>query len=156
MTPQPAAARRSLVVLAIIVGALVLVSLVVVFTRGEPELLDESTPEGVVQRYSAAVLAGDEDTALSYLANDARSDCGTIAVTETENLRISLVATEPVGDGDSVDVTVSLSRGSNGGPFGGSAYEYEERFSLTQVDDGWRIETAPWELAFCRNDGFSG
>ncbi|GGF03172.1 hypothetical protein [Mycetocola zhadangensis] len=155
MTSQPAA-RRGLGVLAILVGVLVIVSLIVVFTRGELELLDESTPEGVVQRYSAAVLDGDEDAALRYLAAEAQSDCGLIAVTETENLRVSLVSTENGDDGGSADVTVSLSRGSNGELFGGSGYEYEERFSLTKVGSDWRIETAPWELAFCRNDGFSG
>jgi hypothetical protein len=80
-------------VLALIVGLLVAVSLVVVFGRGEPKLLDASTPEGVVQRYSAAVLDGDEDTALDFLTDEARVDCGSIATTETETLRISLVST---------------------------------------------------------------
>lgn len=155
MTPTPASARRSLVILGIIVGVLVLVSLIVVFTRGEPDAFDESSPEGVVQRYSVAVLDGDEDAALEYLADEARVDCGTIAGTETDNLRVSLVSTETSDDGDSVEVTVSLGRDSSGGPFGGSGYEYEEKFVLERVDSEWRILTAPWELAFCRNDGFS-
>ena len=155
MTSQPVSVQRSLVLLALVVGILVVVSLIVVFTRGAPEPIDESTPEGVVQRYSAAVLDGSEDAATKYLADDARVDCGTIAVTETESLRISLVNSELAENGDAADVTVSLNRDSSGGPFGGSGYEYEESFSLVRVDDGWRIETAPWELAFCRNDGFS-
>jgi hypothetical protein len=153
MTSQSASVRRPLAILAALVGVLVIVSLVVVFTRGEPELFDESTPEGIVQRYSAAVLKEDEDAALEYLAEETRVDCGTVAGTENANLRITLVGTEYHGQND-VDVTVSLSRGSSG-PFDGSGYEYEEAFSLTQVDGDWRIVTAPWELAFCRNDGFS-
>ena len=155
MSPPPVSARRNLVILGIVVGVLVVVSLIVVFTRGEPEAFDESTPEGVVQRYSVAVLDGDEDAAQEYLADEARVDCGTIAGTETENLRISLVSTTTSNDGDSVEVTVSLVRDSNGGPFGGSGYGYEENFALERVDSEWRILTAPWELAFCRNDGFN-
>jgi hypothetical protein len=155
MTTQPVSPRRSLWVLALVVGLLVAVSLVVVFGRGEPKLLDASTPVGVVQRYSAAVLDGDEDTALAFLTDQARVDCGSIATTETETLRISLVSSTERPGGNTADVTVSLSRDYAGGPFGGSSYEYEESFSLQKVGDDWRIETAPWELAFCRNDGFS-
>jgi hypothetical protein len=154
MTPQSFRAHRSVLVLAVVVGALVIVSLVVVFSRGEPPLLDESTPEGVVQRYSSAVLDGDEDAALGYLSDDAQVDCGVIAVTETEDVRVSLISTDI--EGESAEIAVSIARQSDGGPFGGSGYEYEESFSLTRTGDEWRIETAPWELAFCRNDGVTG
>ncbi|MCP2031956.1 hypothetical protein L1277_002054 [Okibacterium sp. HSC-33S16] len=155
MTTHPVSPRRGLAVLALVVGVLVVVSLVVVFSRGEPELRDASTPEGVVQRYSVAVLDGDEDAALEYLTEQARVDCGSIATTETETLRISLVSTTERPGGNAAEVTVSLSRDSSGGPFGGSGYEYEESFVLEKVGDDWRIETAPWELAFCRNERFS-
>ena len=58
-----------------LIGALVVVALVVVFTRGAPAPLDESTPEGVVQRYSAAVIEGDEATAITYLVPALGDDC---------------------------------------------------------------------------------
>lgn len=149
MTPAPAPARRSLVILVSAIVLLVIVSLVVVFARGEPERLDESTPEGVVQRYSAAVLDGDEDAALEYLADEARVDCGMIHT--MNDLRVARVATEESADGDSVDVTVSLGRPSSGGIFDGSSFEYEDTFALVRDGDEWRILTAPWDLAFCRN-----
>ena len=149
MTSTPVPARRSLLVLVAVIALLVVVSLVVVFTRGEPEQLDESTPEGVVQRYSAAVLDGDEDAALGYLAKEARVDCGTIHT--MDDLRVAHVSTEESADGDTVDVTVSLGRPSSG-IFDGSSYEYEDTFVLVSDGDEWRVLTAPWDRAFCRTD----
>ncbi|MFU8945904.1 hypothetical protein ACLRGF_04135 [Mycetocola zhadangensis] len=151
MTPPSVNLRRRLSLIALVLGVLVLAAVVVLLTRGAPPALDESTPEGVVQRYSSAVLEGDEERALQYLAEEARVDCGTITATETEEVRITLVSTD-VTDA-SATVTVSIARQSGVGLLGASGYEYTESFSLTQAGDGWRIETAPWELAFCRNDG---
>ena len=64
------AARKPDRILTIIVAAiagLVILALAVVFTRGVPPAPDESTPVGVVQRYSAAVLGGNTAVADSYL-----------------------------------------------------------------------------------------
>lgn len=59
---------RILIVILSIIAVLVAVALAAVFFRGQPELLDEGTPAGVVQRYAAAVLDGDEAAAAGYLA----------------------------------------------------------------------------------------
>jgi hypothetical protein len=149
MTQVSAPARRNLFILLSVIAVLVIVSLIVVFTRGEAELLDESTPEGVVQRYAMAVVDGDDGAAVDYLSDRARDDCGTIESTVTNDLRVTLISTD-LRD-DSADVRVQISR-HEGGAFG-SEYSYEEDFRLVQDGGDWRIETAPWELTVCLMDG---
>lgn len=149
MTTEAAPARRTLIVLLSVIAVLVIVSLVVVFTRGAPELLDESTPEGVVQRYSSAVIEGDEDAALGYLSDEAREQCGSVQNTVDDDFRVTLIST--TSRGDSADVTVRISR-SDGGPFA-SEYSYEEDFRLVSSGEDWLVESAPWELTVCSMDG---
>ncbi|MET0716290.1 MAG: hypothetical protein ABWY23_06200 [Mycetocola sp.] len=149
MTHAAAAARRNLILLLGVIAVLVIVALVVVFTRGEPELLDESTPEGVVQRYSTAVLEGDDDAAMDYLSAGAQEECGTVQNTSADDIRVTLISTDRRED--SADVRVQVSR-HEGGAFG-SEYSYEEDFRLVQEGGDWVIETAPWELAICLMDG---
>lgn len=149
MTTAPAPARRTLIVLLSVIAVLVIVSLVVVFTRGAPELLDESTPEGVVQRYSTAVLEGDESAAIGFLSPEAEDQCGTVESTVSDDVRVTLVSTD-LRD-DSATITVRITR-HDGGPFG-SEYGYEDTFRLLSSGDGWLVESAPWELMVCPTDG---
>ncbi|WP_411721952.1 hypothetical protein [Mycetocola sp.] len=149
MTHAAAGARRNLVILLSVIAVLVIVSLVVVFTRGEAELLDESTPEGVVQRYSLAVVDGDDDTAVGYLSADVRENCGTVGNFVSDDLRVTLISTE-LRD-DSADVRVQISRHEGGAL--GSEYSYEENFRLVSDGGEWLIEFVPWELAVCPMDG---
>jgi hypothetical protein len=76
---EPPAERRrpdrTLLAIVAAIAALVVVALIVVFTRGEPAPVDEATPAGVVQRYSAAVIAGDEAAAAAYLTDTAKDRC---------------------------------------------------------------------------------
>jgi hypothetical protein len=148
MTHAAAGARRHLILLLSAIAVLVIVSLVVVFTRGEPELLDESTPEGVVQRYSIAVVDGDDDTAVGYLSAGARDQCGTVQNHGTENLRVTLISTD-LRD-DSADVRVRMTR--QGGLFG-EEYPSEDDFKLVRAGDDWALEYVPWELNICLMDG---
>lgn len=133
-----------LVVLAVL-GVVVIVALIVVFTRGRPTPLDAGTPGGVVQRYSAAVLAGDEDLAAGYLTEDALSDCDGQSPSITEDIRVTLVGTTERDT--SADVRVTLTTSYDGGPFGPNEYRSDDVFDLLKVDDAWRIEQAPWQLA---------
>ena len=62
MTPMTDPNRRSRITLIALIAGVVLVvviALIAVFTRGGAAPLDEGTPEGVVQRYSQAVVEGD-------------------------------------------------------------------------------------------------
>ncbi|MBG6239859.1 hypothetical protein IWX78_002849 [Mycetocola sp. CAN_C7] len=149
MTTAQPPARRTLLVLLSVLAVLVIIAFVAVFTRGEPALLDESTPEGVVQRYSAAVLDGDEDAAIEYLADDVQDECGTVENFASDDIRMTLVSTSLRDDSADVDVLITT---GGGGPFG-SEYSYEESFRLVKAGEGWRVETAPWELAVCQMDG---
>lgn len=150
VVPDPEPARRPdrtlLVILAVIAG-LVIVALVVVFSRGEPEQLDESTPEGVVQRYSAAVIDGDEAEATGYLVPEAAEDCIRLETAPVDRMRVTLVSTTERDDTADVDVLISWSY--DDGPLGGSGIEERGVFDLVLADDGWRIERAPWPLTIC-------
>ncbi|MET1051121.1 MAG: hypothetical protein ABWX65_00640 [Mycetocola sp.] len=149
MTTATAPARRTLIVLLSVLAALVIIALAVVFTRGEPALLDESTPEGVVQRYTTAVLDGDEDAAMGYLSDEAQGNCGSVESYTSDDLRLTLVTTNLHDDSADVDVLITT---GGGGPFG-SEYSYEDTFRLVADGDSWRVETTPWELAVCQDDG---
>lgn len=144
--PAPRPDRTLLIILAVIAG-LVIVALIVVFSRGEPEQLDESAPEGVVQRYAAAVIDGDESEAKRYLEPDLAEDCVPIETVPVDRMRVTLVkTTEREGSAD-VDVLITWSYDE--GPFGGSGIEERGTFDLVDTDDGWRIESAPWPLTIC-------
>ncbi|WP_241843038.1 hypothetical protein [Agromyces albus] len=138
---------RTLIVILGVIGALVIVALIVVFTTGEPELLDESTPEGVVQRYSAAVIDGDEAAAMEYLVPELADSCERTAIGPVDGMRVTLVSTTERDD--SADVNVLMVTSYDGGPFGSSEYEEEAVFDLVAADGGWLIESAPWSLAIC-------
>ncbi|KRE72757.1 hypothetical protein [Arthrobacter sp. Soil762] len=145
-----AAARkpdRILIAILSVIALLVVVGLVVVFTRGGPDALDGSTPQGVVQRYSTAVIDGDTATANSYLTEAANSLCGGFRESGPLPTRVVLIsATER---GNSALVKVSVVGSGSGGPFGPSEYEMEDRFSLVKTDSKWLIDRAPYQLLSC-------
>jgi hypothetical protein len=135
---------RILIVLLSAIGALVVVALAVVFLRGEPEPLDENSSAGVVQRYSAAVIDGDTDTAGSYLTEGAKTQCSGKFDGMPRPSRVVLVsATERA---ESATVTVSIVQSAGGGPFGPSEYESEDIFSLLKVGGTWKVDSAPYTL----------
>jgi hypothetical protein len=141
--------RTLLIILGVIV-VLVGVSLAVVFARGEPEVLDADTPEGVVQRYAAAVISGDETAAQEYLVPEVVASCERFGDLQTDNLRVVLV--ETTERDTSADVRVSIVTTYEGnGLFGSSEFASERTFDLVTVDGVWLIETSPWELAVCGN-----
>lgn len=150
MNAAPARPDRTLIVILSVIGVLVIVALAVVFSRGEPKLLDESTPAGVVQRYSAAVISGDEDAAVEYLTPALREECDAYQPTYVENVRVTLGSTTERAE--SADVTVFIvTTYEEGGPFGPSESEVEENFNLEKVDGTWLISTTPWSLTICTN-----
>jgi hypothetical protein len=138
---------RTLIVILGVIGALVIVALIVVFTRGGAAPLDESTPEGVVQRYSAAMLEGDEDAAIGYLTPEIGESCERIGPNLAEGLRVTHVSTTERDD--TADVRVLIVTSYEGGLFGSSEYEEEAAFDLVKDDGRWFIESTPWQLAVC-------
>lgn len=140
---------RTLLALLAAVGALVIVALAVVFTRGQPAALDEGTPAAVVQRYSAAVIAGDETAAAAYLSEPARNSCGNVEQMAAGNLRVTLVSTTERAD--SADVRVLVTVSGSGGPFGNSEYQVDGVFDLVKTGGTWLINGVPWPLTVCPN-----
>jgi len=138
-----------LVVILGIIGALVVVALAVVFSRGAPEPLDPSTPEGTVQQYATAVVAGDEKTAARYLSRTALDSCERVERPSTDNVSIRLVSST-IRD-DTADVKVSITTSYGSGPFGASDYETDAVVDLVRIDGSWLIDNAPWELTICPN-----
>lgn len=132
-----------------VVAVLAVAALAVVFSRGEPALLDESTPQGVVQRYAAAVIDGDETAAATYLTEAARTQCVDFERAPTENLRVTLVSTTERESSADVRVLIVVSNG--GGPFGNSEYETQDVFDLVRTDGKWLVDSAPWQLRTCSN-----
>jgi len=130
-----------------VIGVLVLVALIVVFTRGQPAQLDAGTPGGVVQRYSAAVLDGDEELAAEYLTEDALADCDGSSSAITEDIRVTLLGTEERAS--SADVRVSIVTSYDDGLFGPNEYTTDDTFDLVTVDGDWMIDQAPWQLMVC-------
>lgn len=130
------------------IAVLVVVAVIVVFTRGAPQPLDEGTPERAVQEYAAAVIDGDHQAAQELLSPTWTEDCGRMDYGATAtNLRITLVSTDI--HGDTATVAVLVGTGAGNGPFGGSGYEYEDAFQLEQHGDRWLIAAMPWDLSIC-------
>lgn len=130
-----------------VIGVLVVAALAVVFSRGDPEPLDEASPAGVVQRYSTAVIDGDTATAESYLTEGARSICRGSFSAEPRPARVVLISTTERDQ--TATVRVSIVHSSQDGPFGPSEYEMEDIFSLAREDGNWKISQVPYPLMAC-------
>jgi hypothetical protein len=130
-----------------VIALLVVTSLAIVFTRRESAVLDPSTPAGVVQAYSAAVIDGDKRTAETFLSPGGLARCTSMVTSGISNLRVRLLATDE--HADTARVRVLIVQGSGGGPFGVSDYESEDAFDLVKIDGKWRIDVAPWQFLAC-------
>jgi hypothetical protein len=137
--------RWALIALIAAVALVVVIALVAVFLRGNPVQYAEDTPEGVVQRYSQAVVDGDLDTALTYVVAEVADTCDRIET--PDQMRVTLVKTTQTGDGAQVDVRITTVYDS--GPLGTNEYSSDGTFRLVTSGDSWLIESAPWELAVC-------
>jgi hypothetical protein len=128
------------------VGLVVAIALVAVLVRGgNPVAFAENTPEGVVQRYSQAVIDGDEQTALTYVVPEVASACEHTGT--SEDVRVTLLKTQEQDTGATVEVRMTSL--SSGGPFGTSEYSSDDSFRLVKSGDTWLIQSAPWQLAVC-------
>lgn len=141
---------RTLLAILAAIAVIVVVALIAVFTRGAPAPVDEATPAGVVQRYSAAVIAGDETAAATYLTDAARNRCSSgMERMSGDNLRVTLVSTTERPASADVRVLITVSEG--GGPFGSAEYQIEDGFDLVKTGDKWLIDRAPWQLTVCQD-----
>ncbi|NVM95869.1 hypothetical protein [Arthrobacter wenxiniae] len=138
---------RVLLVIVLAIALLVIVALAAVFTRGGPQVLDETTPQGVVQRYSTAVIEGDTATASTYLTPAAGSLCRSYQEPGPPPSRVVLISTTERSS--TAVVRVSVVSSDSDGLFGPSEYETEDRFSLIKTDGKWLVDQAPYPLLVC-------
>lgn len=133
----------------IVIAALVLsaVSALVSALR-EDVKLSANTPEGVVQLYLTAIIAGKNDQAASYFASDSTCDASDIdRAYVSDTLRVNLVSTSI--DGSSAYVKIDANTGASG-PFD-DGYTESHTYRLTQESGKWLIEGIPWPLWDCGN-----
>ncbi|MGV8911980.1 MAG: hypothetical protein ACOH14_05120 [Rhodoglobus sp.] len=149
MTQPAARPDRTLIAILSIIAAIVVIALVVVFTRGGPADVDPATPEGVVQSYSLAVVDSDYAAARDFLLTELRENCDKADLNTIQGLRMTVISS--IINDDTAVVRVSMERGS--GDFGGSGYVSEEVFTLVLEDRLWKIESTPWDLTLCYNQG---
>ena len=118
-------------------------------TRGGPADVDPATPEGVVQSYSRAMVDSDYRAARDFLASSLLDNCDRAEPNAIQGLRMTVISSKV--SGDTAVVRVAMERGS--GEFGGSGYESDEVFTMIREGGLWKIETTPWDLTLCYNQG---
>jgi hypothetical protein len=139
-------------VLAAVVGVVVVLAVVagVVGAHRSAPTLDPNTPQGVVQEYLKAVLAEDYAAAATLLSST--SGCH-LADVSSANVSSSarIVLHDTVVDGDTAVVTLDVTEGADGGPFGDSGYTHTERITAERDGGAWKISGSPWLLYLCRS-----
>ena len=135
-------------ILAVIVIAALVLSAVsaLVSSLREDVKFSANTPEGVVQLYLTAIIAGKNDQAASYFSSDSTcnaSDIDRAYVSDT--LRVNLVSTSI--DGNSAYVKIDANTGASG-PFD-DGYTESHTYRLTQESGKWLIEGIPWPIWDC-------
>ena len=131
-----------------------MIALIAVFARGGPTQLDADTPEGVVQRYSQAVVDGDVPTALTYLVPEVADVVRTACRRAPMTCRLTLL--ETTERDDTARVRGARRHGVRiGSVRRRTSTRAKGSFDLVKVGGDWLIETAPWQLAVCEDSGVS-
>ena len=118
-------------------------------TRRGP-VYDPATPEGVVQAYVAAVVDGNHDEAVRFLA--AGGPCSVADLDRAylpDGTRVVLRGAQTTGDTARVDVDVAM---SSGDLFGGPETFDKHTFRLTRSGGVWRVTGEPWPMSGCTKE----
>jgi hypothetical protein len=138
--------RIALIILAVVVAVVVVAAIVAVLLRGGATSFDPESPEGVVQRYTQALIDGDLATAQELAATTSEEGCG-FSPGGPDDYRVTLMGTTVDDDSAQVRVLVSTTYGQD--VFGSGQYQSEEVFRLVKSADAWLIAAAPWQLTVC-------
>ena len=134
-------------VLLAVVAAIAVVGLIVSVALNKPAAqLDRTTPEGAVQAYLAAVVAGDFDAAAKWL--DPKGNCAVDDLDRAyfaNDVKISLKSSNESTNSAVVRIGIE---NSNGDPFGGSFTE-DHTIRLVKAANGWLISGIPWPMYEC-------
>ncbi|GAA3526021.1 hypothetical protein GCM10022263_13480 [Nocardioides daeguensis] len=132
--------------LAAVVGAIVVASLITAVASRHPARLEPGSPEAAVQDYLDAVLERDAEAAARHLAPD--SPCGVEDLDKAyvdDDVRVRLRDTDVTGG--TARVAVAITTGS--GELIPSGWTEEHTFRLRRVDGAWLITGSPWPLFEC-------
>lgn len=136
---------RPLLVGAVVILVVLALAVIAIAVGGRTISLDPDSPEGVVQRYTQAVIDGDRPTAEALLADGDRCDSYQDPYMDTD-IRVTLGDVRITGDTAVVEVTVGY---GGGDPFAPYDYSDRSRFLLTNVDGAWLIDETPWPFWIC-------
>lgn len=139
--------NRALVIFVGAVVALAVAAGLVVANRHTP-VLDPDTPEGIVQEYLQAVIAGDYPAAAELLSPSSGCDVSDLAAAYAPG-SARIVLDRVAVDGDHAVVTVDVTEDSGDGPFGSSGYSHSERITVQREGGTWKIAGSPWLLSSC-------
>lgn len=136
---------RPLIIGGVVILTVLLLAVIAIVAGGRTVELDPDSPEGVVQRYTQAVIDGDLATAEALMV-DGR-DCERFEDPYIDNdLRVTLGDVRVTGDSAVVEVTVGY---GGGDPFSPYDYSDRSRFLLRESDGAWLIDETPWPFWTC-------
>ncbi len=122
------------------------VSAAVVSSNQPDPHFEPGTPQGVVERYVAALVAGEPSTAVNLL--DPRLGC------ELDDVRAAyypgrtaVVYLHSSVEGDTTRVTVRITRVGEGVL---DDVSHEETFDVSRLDGDWHITGEPWPVYVCQ------
>lgn len=132
------------------IGALILLALVLFFTRqGKAEYVADTTPEGVVHNYALAILDKNYEKAYGYLADmenkptyEEFRNSFLQGIVNPADVGIEVGASEVSGDTASVELTVYYSYADPFSVNSGSS----DRASLVRESGVWKISYMPYNF----------
>ena len=146
--PGAAARRPNLVLLLVLAAVAVVAAVAGVLASGRNSAShDPATPDGTVAAYLAAVVDGDHEQAIRFLAP--ASPCSLTDLDRVDlpdGVRVVLQDVQVTGDAARVDVSVAMPTGDL---FGGSESFERHTFRLVRSGEGWLLTGAPWPIPGC-------
>ena len=133
------------------IGVLVVLALVVFFTRKDTQTyVSEDTPEGVVHNYVVAVLNKDYEKAYGYLADldhkptsEQFRDSFLKGMVNPSSYAIDIGRSEIVGDNATVEVALIY---NSSDPFSTGYRDTSQRAILVKQSGLWKISSMPYNL----------
>jgi hypothetical protein len=144
-TPEPKTKDRPLLVGAVVILVVLALAVIAIVVGGRTISLDPDSPEGVVQRYTQAVIDGDRPAAESLLADGDTCDSYQDPYIDND-IRVTLGDVRITGDTAVVGVTIGY---GGGDPFAPYDFSDRSRFLLTNTDGAWLIDETPWPFMIC-------
>lgn len=149
MNPGRLSSQKVLTVIVLFTILLAAVAAFLGTNRNQAEY-SVKTPEGVIQRYLAAVIDGRNDKAAQFFVANSNCDASDLDRSWiSETIRVNLVESDIEGNQAFVEVAIDI---SSGGPFD-DYYTEDHNFRLERESGDWKILGIPWPLYSCEEVG---